>query len=177
MSYSSEEKTRAIQILDIGCGDKKTDGAIGVDNVSLPGVDILHDLKTYPWPFPDNHADYIYMNSIIEHLPDTFRVMEEVHRILKPGGVVKITTSYWNHHDSISSPQHCSFFDEKTWRYFTTDAGGYYTKARFEMMSLEYQYDYRNKYFFLCLKPLMNLASVFLCNIKAGMIVEMRKPE
>ena len=31
-------------ILDLGCGEAKVEGAIGVDNVVLPTVDVVHDL-------------------------------------------------------------------------------------------------------------------------------------
>lgn len=161
--------------VDLGCGNKKMKGCIGVDIAPLEGVDIVHDLRSYPYPFEDNSIDYINMDSIIEHLPDTFRVMEEIHRILKPGGIVRIITGYWNHHDSISSPQHVTFFDEKTWQYFTREHREYYFKGCFEILSLKYIYDYKNKYYFLCFKPLMNFMSKFLCNIKAGMEVVMMK--
>jgi len=32
--------------LDLGCGLKKQEGHVGVDSLSLPGVDIVADLRT-----------------------------------------------------------------------------------------------------------------------------------
>ena len=39
-----------MKILDLGCGDNKVEGAGGLDNVSLSGVDIVHDLLDFPYP-------------------------------------------------------------------------------------------------------------------------------
>ena len=36
--------------LDLGCGSLKVEGAVGLDNVSIPGVDIVHDLLDFPSP-------------------------------------------------------------------------------------------------------------------------------
>lgn len=165
-----------IQILDVGCGDAKVKGAIGLDCVKLPGVDVVHDLTNYPWPFKDGSFDKVYLNNLIEHLPDTIKVMEEAHRVLKNGGILHIEVVYWNHRHSVSDPQHVSFFNEHTWEFFAGQRKGYYTKAQFKkIISFEWIYDPRNKYFFLGIKPLMNFFGQFLCNIKQGMIVEFKK--
>lgn len=79
-------------VIDLGCGQNKVAGAIGLDNATLPGVDVVHDLLDVPYPFADNCIDEIYLRHAIEHfaLPDIRKVLNEVHRILHPGGVVHI---------------------------------------------------------------------------------------
>jgi ubiquinone/menaquinone biosynthesis C-methylase UbiE len=42
--------------------------------------------------YEDNFFDLVIAGEVIEHLSDTDRFLEEVHRILKPGGTVLITT-------------------------------------------------------------------------------------
>ena len=39
-------------------------------------------------PFPDNYADYVEMNQVIEHFPmkQIATYMKEVYRVMKPGG-------------------------------------------------------------------------------------------
>ena len=37
--------------LDIGCGNKKWIGFVGVDRVLCEGVDVVCDLSKTPWPF------------------------------------------------------------------------------------------------------------------------------
>ena len=38
-------------------------------------------------PFPDNHFDAVSTNMVFEHIPDITKPMEEIKRVLKPGGV------------------------------------------------------------------------------------------
>ena len=102
------------KILDVGCGTAKINGAIGIDRVNLPGVDVVHDLNHFPWPFEDDNFDAIYMNDIIEHIPDTIRLMEECYRLLKPQGKLYIRVVYWNHKYPFSDPTHVKFFSEIT---------------------------------------------------------------
>ena len=56
-----------MKILDLGCGENKVQGAIGLDNVDINGVDILHDLLRFPYPLNDNSFDIIYLRNVIEH--------------------------------------------------------------------------------------------------------------
>ena len=37
-------------------------------------------------PFPDASFDLVYSHGVLHHTPDTERAIEEVHRVLKPGG-------------------------------------------------------------------------------------------
>lgn len=166
---------RTAIVLDVGCGDNKVPGSVGMDCVRLAGVDIVHDLSQYPWPIDDASCEIVWMNQIIEHLPNTVRVMEEVYRILKAGGKVHIHTGYWNHRHSISDPQHVSFFNEVTWEFFTGQRKAYYTHARFTMERFEFTYDYIASAVFLRQKWLMRILSYFLCNVIDGMKVTLVK--
>ena len=55
----------------------------------------VHDLRDgFDW-VPDGAAECIYLGQIIEHLQPTVgiaRMLRECHRMLRPGGVVRITT-------------------------------------------------------------------------------------
>lgn len=163
------------KILDVGCGDAKVKGAIGIDCVKLPGVDIVHDLNKYPWPFKKETFDDIYMLNIIEHLPNTVKVIEEVYRILKKGGRLHIEVVYWNHRYAVADPQHVSFFNEVTWEFFTGQRKEYYTGARFSMEKFEYIYDKKSSLLFLHCTPLMRVLSYFFSNIIQGMEVTLVK--
>ncbi len=50
----------------------------------LPGEFLHHDAETLP--FEDNRFDVVYSNGVIHHTPNTYNVVREVHRVLKPGG-------------------------------------------------------------------------------------------
>jgi len=41
-------------------------------------------------PFPDGSFDLVYSHGVLHHTPDTERAIQEVHRVLKPGGQAMI---------------------------------------------------------------------------------------
>jgi predicted SAM-dependent methyltransferase len=81
--------------LDLGCGASKKEGYIGVDSLKLPGVDIVHDLTFFPYPFSDNEIDEIIMDNVLEHLPQPLKVVEEIYRICKNNAQVTIAVPYF----------------------------------------------------------------------------------
>jgi SAM-dependent methyltransferase len=99
-------------IIDLGCGTAKEPGAIGVDNVDLPAVDVVHDLLDFPYPFDDNCAHKIYLKHVIEHftLGDINRILNEVHRLLQPNGIVEIRVPHVFSVAAWVDPTHRSAF-------------------------------------------------------------------
>ncbi len=87
--------------LDLGCGTRKREGFLGVDRRKFDGVDIVHDLMVMPWPWDDNSVEEVYCSHLLEHLdhnrhnPERVRFMNELYRILKPGGKATIVTPHW----------------------------------------------------------------------------------
>lgn len=82
-------------IIDIGSGPHpKADSTIRMDVHPWPDVTHVHDLHNFPYPFPDNYADKIYLGDVIEHIIFLAAplVLKEINRILKPNGVLDITT-------------------------------------------------------------------------------------
>jgi len=91
--------------LDIGCGNHKDPGWVGMDIQRLPGVDVIHDLNVHPWPIEANSVDQAKAWHIVEHIPPVcvtetgtrrpfLEFMDECWRVLKPGGEAFITV--WN---------------------------------------------------------------------------------
>lgn len=55
-----------------------------------------HDMDvdvTQPLPYPDNSVDFIFSDQMLEHVTprQAWSYLEECHRILRPGGVVRTT--------------------------------------------------------------------------------------
>ncbi len=44
--------------------------------------------------FPDNYFDVVYSFGVVHHIPEIERVLAEIRRVLKPGGVALITVYY-----------------------------------------------------------------------------------
>ena len=101
-----------MRILDLGCGKSKVKGAIGLDNVDLPSVDIIHDLLNIPYPIKNESYDIIYLRNVIEHfyLDDIEKIFNECFRILAFGGVLNITVPHAFSISAFSDPTHNQFF-------------------------------------------------------------------
>jgi ubiquinone/menaquinone biosynthesis C-methylase UbiE len=99
-------QTNNLRVLEIGCG-LGTDGAqfakAGADYTGIDLTDAavelsrrrfeLSDLKgtfrtadAEKLDFPDNSFDLVYSHGVLHHTPDIERAIDEVHRVLKPGG-------------------------------------------------------------------------------------------
>ena len=86
MSHSIVQPgSSAKKILDVGCGQNKYAGAIGIDSNPHSHADVIHDLGVVPYPFADNEFDEIICRHVIEHVPDVMAFVSELHRITKPG--------------------------------------------------------------------------------------------
>jgi SAM-dependent methyltransferase len=108
--------------LDIGCGEAKTEGFIGLDIRALPGVDIVHDVEEQPWPLPDECVLMAVCSHVVEHInPHKFGFidfMDEVWRVMKPGGEFAISCPHGNSQGFLQDPTHCNMINETTWAYF-----------------------------------------------------------
>ena len=122
--------------LHIGCGYDIKQGWINHDVTELPGVNVVHNLTEFPWPWEDEEFDEVYMKDVLEHLPDTIKTMEELHRITKPGAKIYIAIPYWNSWEAITDPTHCKQFNEFSFQFFDPShrrckKRPYYSHARF----------------------------------------------
>lgn len=94
--------------LDLGCGENKQQGFVGVDLYKVPGVDVVHDLTKYPYPFKDKSVDEIFCSHFVEHLsgPERIPFFNELYRILKDGGKARIITPYYKSVRAVQDPTH-----------------------------------------------------------------------
>ncbi len=90
-------------LLDVGCGNGYllTQLASRID-ARLSGVDV-YPLETEKWtyktadltkglPFRDEEFDLVILGEVIEHVPDPDFLLDEIWRVLAPGGNVIVTT-------------------------------------------------------------------------------------
>lgn len=101
-------------ILDIGCGDtKQYPDNIGVDIRPADGVDVVADL-TEGLPFPDRSADRVFAVHVLEHLIDFLPLVDECHRVLRPGGTLHVLSPWWRYVNAVADPTHVRLLDVQT---------------------------------------------------------------
>lgn len=108
--------------LDLGCGDgrilKRILGHIGPREMT--GIDLdpretdaaralgvytaVHTGPASRIPEPDNSFDFVFSNSVLEHIPNLDEVFAEVARVLKPGGTLLFTAPAITFPDALYGP-------------------------------------------------------------------------
>ena len=148
--------------VDLGCGTLKK-GRLGIDLFPGPIVDIVMDLdqlflgieendlvklqQLIPiqgrLPFPTGSIESIISHHCMEHIGDGFiRLMDECHRVLVPGGPLRIISPLFPSRAAVEDPDHKRQFMEGTFDAFCgTEEGGCwlegfsvpYTQSRFAL--------------------------------------------
>jgi predicted SAM-dependent methyltransferase len=79
--------------LHIGCGPFHLDNWINTDLPPNPCMDFPLDISR-PLPFRDRYFHVIYGQEVIEHIPlnEGRNFLREAWRVLRPGGVIRLTT-------------------------------------------------------------------------------------
>jgi SAM-dependent methyltransferase len=85
-------------------------------------------------PFPDDTFDRIIASEVLEHVPDDQRALDEIFRVLKPGGTLAATVPSWlpeqicwalseEYHAPSVEGGHVRIFSEPTLRRHMREAG------------------------------------------------------
>lgn len=154
--------------VDLGCGKLKK-ARIGIDRFPTPGVNICMDLDRMilfgasygadrdvsphacndgnhvpGLPFEDDSIKSVVTHHFLEHVGDGFvHLIDEVHRVLEPGGIFRAITPLFPSRTAVEDPDHRRYFMEGTWETFCGAANGEhwhesfshpYTSSRFEML-------------------------------------------
>lgn len=96
--------------INLGCGDKKIEDALGVDFRKTEATDVVHDLTQMPWPFEDEQFENAIAQDIVEHILYVFPFLDECWRVIKPTGHLFIRTSYFQTEQSYQDPTHFHYF-------------------------------------------------------------------
>lgn len=168
-------KNTAIKI-NLGSGGRYMDGYINCDMLSSVKVDKVFNLDNIPYPFKSDYADEIYMDNVLEHLRDLVPVMEEIYRILKNNGRLRIYVPYGKSDWALQDPTHTHYFTERSMDYFCEGfSHNYYTKARYQLIkadlfceSRSFQAKIRNTI------PFRNILKYFFFNMYDGIYFELK---
>lgn len=132
MAPTLESRAPALSVLNLGSGRKYLADAVNLDVTADTNPDVVHDLNRMPWPFPTGSFDQVLAYDVIEHLDDLIAVMEQIHRVCRPGAVVKITVPHYSCANAFTDPTHRHYFGWFSVDYFTGENEfSFYTRCRF----------------------------------------------
>ncbi len=126
-----------MKVLDVGCGTCKFEGAVGVDCLQLPGVDVVIDLNQLPWPFEENTFDRVIFKHSMSHFENIIPIMEEVFRISKKNAVVDIIAPHYTSDNFHTDPTHKVSMGYRSMYYFCTNISNWkykYSKANYKLL-------------------------------------------
>lgn len=89
-----KKKKQTKRKLNFGCGNVIMPGYTNIDIVAYPGVDVVHNFETYPYPFKDNTFDEIFCSHVLEHMYNLNKVIDELWRISKNGAIIRIVSPH-----------------------------------------------------------------------------------
>jgi SAM-dependent methyltransferase len=105
---------RAPTALDLGCGDQpQYPQNIGVDVRATSSVRVRADLSS-GIPFGTATVDRIFAVHLLEHLIDFLPLVDECHRVLRPGGILHVMSPWWRHVNAVADPTHVRLLDVQT---------------------------------------------------------------
>ncbi|MBG1233234.1 class I SAM-dependent methyltransferase [Aestuariivirga litoralis] len=111
-------KQRAEVKIELGCGPTKQDkDALGIDILDYPGVDLIGDVYEVLKAFPASSVDSVYARHFIEHVPDVIMLLDELERIVKPGGTLHFIAPHFSNPYFYSDPTHKTYFGLYTFCY------------------------------------------------------------
>lgn len=129
--------------LNLGCADRAIPGFLGVDIFPGPHVDIVMDLSL-TWNVKDSAVEEVVAYDIIEHIAERKHFMNELHRVLVPGGKATIEVPNATKGAGFAQdPTHVSQWCMNSFQYYTAGsfahnrlARSYGITAAFKVLSL-----------------------------------------
>lgn len=121
--------------LDLGAGrSQRVPGAIRLDRSREAKPDVVADVDRGALPFRSGCFASVGAFDVLEHVNNLVRVVEEVHRVLRTGGVLFITTPHFSSANAYTDPTHQRALGVRSFDFFVPGHElQYYSNARFRI--------------------------------------------
>jgi SAM-dependent methyltransferase len=133
MKYIKFLRKRSLKMLDVGCGQGYYVRDAIEEGIDAYGIDISTDAFEHALaevkdritfgsitkiPFGDEEFDVMTAFDVIEHIhpKDTLRMVEEIQRVLKPDGIIIITTPSSNFGNWVFDLTHINVRPPRFWK-------------------------------------------------------------
>jgi predicted SAM-dependent methyltransferase len=129
--------------LNIGSGEKKQSGYINLDIIPYANIDVVANLDK-KLPFKNNQFSEVNAFHVLEHVKDLVFTLTELHRVCKPGAIIKMKSPYYKSKGAFKDPTHKQFFTDETFDYFDpeiirqSDLPNYQFNAKFKVKTRAY---------------------------------------
>ena len=134
----SEQAPEGGLLLDLGCGQNRLDGFIGIDSHPADDQTMLGDVSCDVYiadskglvpnnplsgKLADNSVSMIYSSHFMEHVykDEWQHLWKDLYRICKPGAIVVTVFPYGNSVGAFQDPTHQQFLFPETFLYFDRD--------------------------------------------------------
>ena len=109
-------------VVEVGCGPKKRHPrSIGIDALDYPAVDIVGDAFDALRALPEGSADLVTSSHFLEHVHDLDRMLDEMIRVTRVGGLIEVIVPHFSHPYFYSDPTHVIHFGLYTFSYLALD--------------------------------------------------------
>ena len=137
-------------VLDLGCASGRFVRALKELEVESYGVDVSSyalsksdkktrkylsniDIDTEELPFPKDYFDMAVAIDVLEHLVNIKHVLDEIKRVLKPGGLLLVTCPKPNSPDAFRDITHVNIWNRDMWVKTFSESG-------FQLLPLDVNY-------------------------------------
>lgn len=111
---------RGLIPLDLGAAQRKPPGYVGVDQRPGHGVDIVAALPGR-LDLPDDSVGLIRAVDFLEYVPAKVPLINELYRLLAPGGMLLTMTPNSDGRGAHQDPTHVAYYNENSFWYYTDD--------------------------------------------------------
>ncbi|MFC1984225.1 methyltransferase domain-containing protein [Chloroflexota bacterium] len=155
--------------VDIGCGNNKKKGFIGIDVMLSSDADIVSDIGKYGIPLKSNSVDEIFSFHFLEHIENTLFIIEEMYRVLKPNGIVELVVPHFSNVDSYHW-MHKTYWNIRGFNVFEKSGHHHYCfDVNFKILVRNIEFSQKRAYKSTVLEKIITKGSAiyekWLCNL------------